>query len=304
MSMILRAVHTLKCVFSFLMISHIISLNAYSGEQVEENNGPVIQHNWKERLKTSLTPMIVRPLITFPFEIPTILKQIQDQDYRTILKHFVSNKNPHLSKAFYLHFFLSSLKSSYSYPVAAVLPYFLPRTFTDNHPIIYRALLSLTISSIDAVVSPPLEAIKVGCIYEKPSFKLMFNRTTSSLTFQSNFTNMMLFFCLNDYLRNKLQNEHPGIPLVRSEYLFIGACLATIQTTAVYPFLTLRTRLQTDHIKINNTPASLRSYLKYLYQTNQLGGLYNGWRARVFRMFVIATFDSYWLTQIEGASRK
>ena len=233
-----------------------------------------------------------------------IWKQVQGQGYGTILKYLVNSKNPHMSKAFCLHFFLSSLKSAYSYPIAAVFPYFFPSSFIKNHPIIYRAVLSLTISSIDALVSPPFERIKIGCIYQKPDFNILFNRTTSSLTFQSNYINIMIFFCLNDYLRNRLQSQHPDIPLLLSEYLFMGACLATIQTTAVYPLLTLRTRLQTQTMKIDDIPVSLRSYLKHLCQTKQLGGLYHGWSARLFRMFVMATFDSYWLTQIEGASRK
>lgn len=286
----------------------ILFLQETNGAEIEaKQERSFFSTNVKERMISSIIPALTRPLMAFPFDFPVIWKQVKSHNYKDVMDG-IRTKDISLSQALNTHLRATLVKSCYTYPVAAYFPilfqYAQCPKFPSDHPVLYRILLSGTLAGIDGAIYPFLERDRVNRFYHgKSSYWAGKNEymKTAKLTAQSTFIGLLVFFTLNDYLRITLQNRHPESPLALKEFIFMGGVIGSAQSLVIYPLQTLRTQLQADSLVVKDESFSFRQTISSLYKSGQLRSLYSGVHIRIMRMFLIATFDSYWLTQIESS---
>ncbi len=260
---------------------------------------------FSENIKNGL----VRPLITLPFDVVTLARQITGNSYADILTGINKSDMPRFSKIFKVHAVQSWLKAGSVYPIYAYVTDQMNDLFperVEKYPILPNAAAVASIALTDVFYINQLERLKV-CFMNNNAIpfyrhgkinwsELLRSRewlfTGGTLTFQSTSIHLSAFLTLNHVLKKILFAENEVFTLMKAGIL--GMSIAMIQTSITFPLLTLRARLHAERLKCGKN-ISVLNYVETLYQTKQLSCLYHGWRMRVIRASLIAIADAYWL---------
>lgn len=265
--------------------------------------------NLYKSIHDTAIPTITRPLISAPFDMVTISRQITGNSYAGIVAGFDTHYAPVLSKIFKAHALEMTLRSSvyfiYSYTTRQTRQYF--PDLSREYPFLPELVAVSAIALCDLGFANPFERMKVCFINNIPipfyrNEKLVMSDLVKNrewllkggtLTVSSSAIHIGTFLTLNHHLKKILFKKEGALTFYES--CVLGPVMSTVQTTVTYPLLTLRARLHAERFKVGQGDLSAFQYIRTLWHSNNLSSLYHGWRARVVRGTLMAIFDTYWI---------
>lgn len=279
------------------------------GQEIDAPGVPSTLLSVYKVIQDTAVPTVTRPLMSAPFDMVTMSRQVTGDSYAGIFKRCNMQYAPILSKVFKAHAVEMTLRSSvyfiYSYTTQQTkqcLP-----DLSKEYPLIPEFIAVSVISLCDIGFANPFERMKVCFMNNRPiPFyrndklvlpDLMKNREWlfrgGTLTVSSSAVHIGTFLTLNHHLKRILFKKDGALTLFES--CILGPIMSTMQATITYPLLTLRARLHAERFKVGQADLSAFQYIKTLWHSNGLPGLYHGWRAKVIRGTLLAIFDTYWI---------
>lgn len=266
-------------------------------------------------LMKSIVPGLTRPLIALPFEVIIIGKQVTEKPYKEIFSELLTQKDA--AKKFFKIFKVSALELWMKGSVYTIYGYSTAKTkevmpdLSIRYPAIPEIAAVTMIAANEVFYVNWMERMKV-CYYKDIPIPFLENDkikwsecfknrkwffTGGTLTFQSTFLHVGTFLTLNHHLSHLLFNKS-GKLTVR-ESCVMSPVMAMLQTATTYPILTLRAQCHAQRLLTGQDNFSVFSYVKELYRTKKLLGLYNGGATRFARTTLIAMFDTYWINSLK-----
>ena len=245
-----------------------------------------------------IIPTITRPIISFPFDLFVIKKQlVPNKSYLDIFSS-LKNENIILKKFLLIHWIELISKSSVYSVYYYSNKYAKNFDISNNYKFIPDLFSVSCIGLCDIFIINPFERIKVS-ILNNLDYKFRNNNffqnskwlmVGASLTFTTSFLHVGTFITLNNLNKKIFGLENKKITI--SESILIGGFTSIVQSAITYPIISLRTKFQNINLTQN---INLKKYL--LNKKNYIG-LYSGFTSRFLRGFLIVMFDTYWINNL------
>lgn len=293
-------------VLCFLILTSFEGAGYASKDEDDSEHSSLVYKAFKE----SLVPIMTRPLVSFPFDVMTIGRQVTGDSYNYIFKGVAAEHRSVLMSIFKTHFIELTLRAQSTYFLYKYLTLSIQTLDSDSflrHPVTSQLLTTFVMSSCDIFFTNPFERTKVAYMrkldipfmqnngfnfYEIRKHRTWFFQG-GALTFQSSFLHLNVFFGSNTFLKKALFNKQEEVTF--QESCIMGPIIASIQASVTYPLLTLRALLHAERMRSPRNPVTMMWFLKNLYESNKMLTLYNGAGSRIFRGSLLACFDSYWI---------
>ncbi len=292
---------------------YLTFLSLYScGLAVDKDDNNVFSQSrlFYKAVKESAVPAVTRPILSFPFDVVTIARQVTGESYSGILKAIKTEYRSLLMPVLKTHFIELTLRAQSTYFLYKYLMLqkkSLPADSYLNHPIISQLFISSAIAFSDVIFANPFERMKVAYIRKLDipfisNNKLIFSdliRNSSwllqgaFLTFQTSFLHLNVFLTSNEFLKKLLFNKTDNLTFYES--CIMGPIISAIQASVTFPLLTLRAQLHAENMRSLRNPITTFVFLQKLYKLGSLHTLYQGWSSRIIRGSLLASFDSYWV---------
>lgn len=172
----------------------------------------------------------------------------------------------------------TSLKQAWCWPIITELPKKLERYRVN--PYVQQFLTGLSIATIDAAITTPLERLKILTIVNKPrelSFKNIYKEGWYG--FRAHWSKLsvswVLFLLAQKYFRERYREKSGGQPLSLPQLMDIGIRVAFVVSLCTAPFDVANTLKQSRNIN----PISL-------FSGNWPGKMYRGWPLNMLALVI------------------